>query len=253
MDISQTLLLGVVQGVTEWLPISSEGMNTLILTQLYNVPSTSAVLLSLWLHLGTLAASVIYFRRELWRLFTTRDKTLRFLIISTIVSVIVAAPYALFGLERWPLNGSNGMIAIGIFLLITGTLQFTTKKKEIHERQPNLADALLAGVGQGLAIIPGLSRSGLTISLLLLRRHTPSTSLKLSFLMSIPAVIIAAVWSSVNGEGMVSAAAVLGLIAAFIVGIAAITAMFKLAERVNFGWFCYIIGLLSIIAGLLVN
>src|SRR3989344_534503 len=100
MEISQALLLGIVQGITEWLPISSEGANSLILTQVYHAPFKDAIILSLWLHLGTLLATLIYFRKEIVALLKKRDETWTFLLVSTIASMIVAAPFIFLGIEQ---------------------------------------------------------------------------------------------------------------------------------------------------------
>ncbi len=249
MDLTQALLLGAVQGITEWLPISSEGANSLILTQIYHVPFKDAIVLSLWLHLGTLLAALIYFRKEIVTLIKKRDETWTFLLVSTIVSLIVSAPFVFFGIERVSFNGKSAMIVIGFLLLITGLLQLLMRKRSITEKQPTVRDAIVLGIGQGLAILPGISRSGTTIALLLWRNHSPQNAIRLSFLMSIPAVVIASGWAFLKGGTIVTTTSLLGVATAFVVGLLTIAGLLKVAEKINFGWFCILMGLLSIIAG----
>lgn len=250
MDSFQAVILGAVQGITEWLPISSEGMNSLILTQFFGASIAEAIVLSLWLHIGTLFAALLYLRKDVIVVLRERGSIFNFLVISTIVSVIVAAPLLLLSLENFAVSGKTAMVLIGALLIATGILQLVAKKNRVQAKEtPDMLDSIIAGIVQGLAVLPGLSRSGLTVSVLLFRKHSPKESIRLSFLMSIPAVIIAGTWATMHGIQADAVPALAGLLTAFVLGLLTIAAMFKLSERVNFGWFCILIGLLSVAAG----
>ncbi|MBU0530183.1 MAG: undecaprenyl-diphosphate phosphatase [Candidatus Aenigmatarchaeota archaeon] len=250
MDFLQAFVVGTVQGITEWLPISSEGINSILLTQIYGTTLAEAILISIWLHIGTLFAALIYLRKDVIHVLKTRDQTFWFLVVATIASLIVAAPLMLITTDFFLLAGKNAMILIGILLIITGLMQWKAKKQKSENKKITYKDAIIAGIAQGLAILPGLSRSGLTISVLLFRRYHPTQSIKLSFLMSIPAIIIAGAWASTKTAATFSSEGLAALAASFIFGLITIAALLKLAERINFSYFCFLIGVIAIIAGL---
>jgi len=251
MDFLQALVIGVVQGITEWLPISSEGINSLVLTQFYNTTLSEAIIISIWLHIGTLFAALIYLRKDVVRVLNERDQTFWFLVVATVVSVLIAAPFMLLNMEFFLMTGKSIMILIGLLLIFTGIVQFYAKKQKTENKKPTMKDAVIAGIAQGLAILPGLSRSGLTVSVLLFRKYHPKQSIKLSFLMSIPALIIAGAWTSTNAAIEFTISSFTSLLSSFILGLITIAVLLKAAERINFSYFCFLIGVISIIAGLI--
>jgi undecaprenyl-diphosphatase len=251
MDFLQAFITGTVQGITEWLPISSEGINSLILTQVFGSSLTAAVMISIWLHIGTLFAAAIYLRKDITRILRERGKEFNFLVIATIAGVIVAAPLMLIGLEWFVATGKGIMILIGVLLIITGIVQLSAKRRYEGSKQITMIDAVIAGIAQGLAILPGLSRSGLTVSALLFRNYSPTSAIKLSFLMSIPAIAIAGAWTLLQGVVSATAEAATALATSFIFGLITIAVLLKVAERVNFSCFCFLIGALAISFGLI--
>ena len=125
-------------------------------------------------------------------------------------------------------------------LLITGLLQLKVKKQGVKkETEIKNSDGALLGLAQGVAVLPGLSRSGMTVSSLLLRKFDDTTSLRLSFLMSLPIVLIGNILLSLN-EFVWTSTAIYGLLFSFLFGIATIHILMKISKKINFGYFLII-------------
>ena len=258
----QGIVLGIVQGITEWLPVSSEGINTLIQLHFFNEPLAEAIRMSLWLHTGTLIAAVVYFRRDILDLLrhlpqytkelkssqvTERSKLISFLIISTVLTGAIGAPLLLIGLEQEEVAGGIVMAVIGGFLIITGLVQRYAPRFSGTKEVTSIKDAVIIGVVQAFAAVPGLSRSGLTISTLLFRGYDPQRAIRISFLMSIPVVLAAEIGLGLIDGISFDVAAICGLVTAFIFGMLTIGALVKLAARVRFWKFCIVLGILSLL------
>lgn len=261
------LLAGVLQGVFEWLPISSEGNLTVVLSWLGESPS-EAVAVALFLHLGTAFSATIYYRREIltelqllrtWRPHNARQKTYAqttFLGVATLVSGLVGIlAYLLLEAVISALTGGAVVIAIGLLLVVTGLFQRISAGGDNTVRQPpGLGDAVLVGIAQGVAILPGISRSGTTTGVMLLRGYSGPMSFRLSFLLSIPAAVggglLAAVDTGLAGLTAISGA--VALVSAAVVGYLTIDALMRLVDRVPFWGVCLGLGGLAIGGGLLV-
>lgn len=267
VDLLVALLVGAVQGVVEWLPISSEGTVALVLTLLEFDPAT-AVQLALFLHLGTALAATVYYRHELvvlfnqlqlWhpnRAFSSQLATFSFLGLATIVSAVIGiVGYQLLLEAASELSGGAFIAIIGVLLVVTGVVQRVADDRFLEEPTvPRPLDAVLVGIGQGLAVLPGISRSGTTVSLLLLRGYDGETAFELSFILSIPAAVGAAVLAAFD-LGAVSLPVVnasLALGASAVVGFVTIDALLRLVQRIAFWGICVGFGSLAVIGGLLV-
>ena len=256
-------MLGILQGVLEWLPVSSQGHLVLAMTYLLGIDSADALGLSVYLHSGTLFAAAIYFRRDLLALFRTlRSYRLRrseqesrltsFLLFTTVLTGIIG--YLIYRLaEATGLLGEFFMASTGIALVSTGLIQKLAK--ESAERSVNdlkLTDTLILGVAQGLSAFPGISRSGITISALLIRGFKGEAALKLSFLMSIPAVIVAEIGlasaASLSQIGMMDL--LLGSAFSFLTGALSIHIFMKAARKIRFWSLCVLIGILALLPSL---
>jgi undecaprenyl-diphosphatase len=258
----QSLVLGIVQGITEWLPVSSEGINTLIQLHFFEKPLSEAIQISLWLHAGTLLAAILYFRKDIAALLrhvpqytrelrsrqaTEQSKLITFLIISTVLTGAIGAPLLLIGLKQENVPAGIVMAVIGGFLIVTGLVQRYAPRFSGTRETTSVKDAVIVGVVQAFAAFPGLSRSGLTISTLLFRGYDPQHAIRISFLMSIPVVLAAEVGLGLIDGVSFDVAAIVGLMAAFIFGILTIGALIKLAARIRFWKFCIVLGIVSLL------
>lgn len=268
MDIESlvlAVLLGVVQGVLEWLPVSSEGGVALALSLVTGESGGVSTRFALVLHVGTAVAAFAYYRGELfdiardapdWRPSAAFDATnadLSFLGVATLTSGVVGiGVYLLFREVVSELAGGGFVAAVGALLVVTGLVQRVAETYGLGEREwPDPLDAVLVGAMQGLALLPGVSRSGTTVSVLLLRGHDGEGALRLSFLLSIPASLGAGLLV-VLGDGVPAVsplAAVLALVASAVVGYLTVGALVALVRRVAFWGICVGFGALAVASG----
>lgn len=250
-------ILGVIQGIAEWIPISSEGINSLVLTLLGFNPSV-VLPLAIWLHLGTLLAAIMYFRSDIKKLMKSvsslislklddNSKLLLFILIATLITCLLGFPLYHFVKGLTMMSGASFMAFIGACLIVTGFLQrFAMKIKGF--RGVNLVDSLILGVVQSFSVVPGLSRSGLTIAALLLLGYSAGDSLKISFLMSIPAIALADTYLVLTGEvAGFALSSLIGIALALIIGYVTISILMRAASRLKIWLFCLLIGVLSFI------
>ena len=243
MDIA--VLLGVVQGVTEWLPISSEGAVAAVYSLLRDTSLSEAVAYALWLHLGTAFSALVAFRRQVRDLIKEVTATplapsplLRFLVVATLISTVIAVPLLLLLDQLSERTAAPTMVIVGILLLFTGAVQFRRRSAGVRELAcVSLKDALLCGIFQGVAVLPGLSRSGLTVVVLLARRLDRRESLTLSYLLSVPAGLGAALFAYFRDDALMGVEGIVASVVVFLVGLFSIRVLLRLAERVNIGPF----------------
>jgi undecaprenyl-diphosphatase len=140
---------------------------------------------------------------------------------------------------------------IGLMMFITGALQLRKREEGTRDQnEVNVWDAIIAGVAQGFAVLPGLSRSGLTVAALLYRKIDRREALVLSFLMSVPVSLGAGLYTSIDSGLLASGEALLAMAVAAVVGLLTIKLLLVVAQRVNFGLFVIIAGV-AILAGAL--
>lgn len=261
MDYIRAILLGLIQGVAEFLPISSSG-HLAILHHL--MPSTDAavsdVTFDILLHLGTLVAVFIVFYktifhmvREFWRMcsgilggtFLWR-KANRYQIMSlyVIVTTMVLIPFAL--VHNSFLGLSENLWSVGVALLVTAAMLFVADHsvrgtKEMKDM--TLMQAIKMGLFQGIATIPGVSRSGMTIAAGINMGFDRNTMVEFSFMMSIPAVLGAVVMDLGDmAAGFTTANIgpyIVGTVVAAAVGVASIKLVKYVAKKNKFGWFMW--------------
>lgn len=236
------LILGIIQGVFEWIPISSEGIVALVSQFLFK--QANPIDVALFLHLGTFLAVLVYFRKDWLEIIRFKNvKLLRFLVITTIVSLIIG----------YPVYRLVGRIAVGNTLLLTtgfallATAYFQKKNKKINISWNCLA--ALTGFLQGLAVIPGLSRSGSTVFGLSLGKLSPSEILKISYIISAPVVLVSSIYLFINNS--VAFEAWPALISSFVIGLLTLYFLLRFIKKINFFNFALIFGLVCILGGIL--
>lgn len=266
MRIWEVIILGLLQGFTEFLPVSSSG-HLVIAQDLLNV-SNPGVVLELMLHLGTLVSVFIVFWSDIVGLIrgffslllsprgrrpmTQELVTYRKLVLLLLVGII---PTALFGLALEPLFEQlfDSVKAVGLALLLTGIVLFSISRMRPGRRelgQMTFLDAIVVGVAQGCAIVPGLSRSGMTISSALARGLNRDTATRFSFLISIPTIAGAAllnIGDIINfSMGEQGGMLLLGFIVAAVSGVIAIKVLVKLLQEGKLQVFAYYVWALGI-------
>ncbi len=255
MDLIQAIVLGVLQGVTEWLPISSEAMVTLFGKFMFGFEYSEALSNAIWLHVGTSLSAIIYFRNEIIDIIKsilTRNGNkdlLIFLIITTVLSGVIGVSIMLF-LFNLQIHDGLFTILIGLFLLGISVMQ--KKLKAGRETKLKPVNAILPGIVQGLAIIPGISRSGITTATLILHKYSLEKALKLSFIMSIPVTIGAQFVLPIIKQGFVVSDMMLlsGAVAA-ITGLVTIKILIEFANKTNFAKATAILGIIVLILGII--
>jgi undecaprenyl-diphosphatase len=246
------VILGIIQGLTEFLPVSSSG-HLVIFQTLLNVPYSIAF--DVVVHLATALAVMVYFWRDILEILNPKSeirtkKLLLYLIIGTIFTGILGITFKDFFESLF-----SSLLAVGGFLILTGIIivlaEWAGKGKRSLEEM-NIWDAVLIGLAQGCAIAPGLSRSGTTISASLARNIDRTLAARFSFLLSIPAILGAGlietkeiIQAGTTGIGLWPLA--LGFAAAFVSGWIAIKIFMNIIQRTSirvFAYYCFIAGII---------
>jgi undecaprenyl-diphosphatase len=249
-SLPELLLLALVQGVTEFLPVSSDGH--LVLAQSWLALPGPHLAIDVALHLGTLLAVLVVFRRELLGVVRSAlagdRRELVLLLVGSIPAAIVGIAFESFfeRLFQFPRAAALGLLVTAAFLLV-GERARVLRGTTLAPRELDWRDALWIGSMQAVAILPGVSRSGTTISTALARGIRPAEAARFSFLLSVPAVA-GAVVLQVPGlvqSGGFSAALALAVLATFAIGVLALRALLALLGRGAFLWYavyCLVVG-----------
>lgn len=247
------VLLGLIQGLTEFLPVSSSGH----LVLLYNIFGINGdnLLLSILLHVATLLSVVIAYRKDLCQLIKHPFcKTNINLIIATIPTVLIVLFFKdiidiLFGGELLVFSFLLTALLLVVSELMSSKYNFVTNNTNVININIKWWQALLIGVSQGIAVIPGLSRSGTTISTALISGVDKENATKFSFILSIPVIIGSLIFEIMQGGTLSIDASFwsvgLGFLVAFVIGMFAIKVMQKLVAKSKLYYFSYYLLVLS--------
>lgn len=265
MDIFSIIILGLVQGVTEWIPISSKTQVTFVYLQFLNGSTSSILPILLYGHLGTLLAAGIYFRKELSnivRLFFSRSDTesmqsrgkVGFLFTALVLTGIVGIPLLLIEQRYFPSFDAGLLYAVmGLGLIITGVLLLTHREENTKTKdEVTWKDGIITGLLQGFSTLPGISRSGTSTTGLIWRGFDSSSSFYLSFLLSIPTVIVAELFLYIGG-GLTTfpvADGVLLFFVSFVTGYLTLDGLLRIVQKVNMAYVVFALGAVIILVGL---
>lgn len=266
------IIIAIIQGLLEWLPISSSGQVMIITTNLFDISPEQAYSLSIWLHLGTTLAVLLKFRVDFIEMFKSFiPKTYEvseidirkrnWLIYATLGTGITAIPlYFTFKfIISETFKASQGDIItlfISGLLVITGIILLQAKKTNFKNSIEDIPmtnlpkDSFLSGLVQGVAILPGVSRSGVTVSAILLEKYNQDNALRLSFLMSVPvafaSIAVDFIFAEVSIFGILDPFLIVTTtLISFIMGYLTMELLLRIAQKINFGYFCVLYGMIA--------
>lgn len=267
MTVTQAVLLGAVQGLTEFLPVSSSAHLIFVQHYLRGFDPSKAPLFDVTLHVGTLLSLLVYYRREVFGMAASvlapgrgaqadpdaPDRRYVFLIVlATIATALIAFPLRDFAESEF--KDPRMIRIVGLELVVTGVLLVTAERlarRHAGRSRVEPMDAAIVGLAQGFgAAFGGVSRSGATIAAALYRGLDPRTAVRFSFLLSIPAILGAVVVAGKSHVGGLvpgdTIPFVAGTLTSFLVGMAAIKIVVEFVQRGRLVWFavyCWVVGI----------
>ncbi|MFK7899520.1 MAG: undecaprenyl-diphosphate phosphatase [Cyclobacteriaceae bacterium] len=259
MSDLEALILGIIQGLTEYLPVSSSGHLELS-KALLGIEVVDHLLFDVILHFATALSTVVVFRKEINGLikgafsssWNESKQFILFIIVSAIPAIIVGLFFedtieGILQLER-----RTKIITISVFLFITGLLLLSTYYTKKRNGELSMNKVILIGIAQAIATLPGISRSGSTISTSLLLNVENSKASYFSFLMVVPPIVgytllkLVKEWSSISsGAYSISTSAlIIGFVSSFVVGLFACKWMLQIVRKgklIYFAYYCFLI------------
>jgi undecaprenyl-diphosphatase len=258
------VLLGLVQGVSEWLPISSKTQILLASTLLFSLPLVVAYAFGLFMEIGSVGSALVYFRRDIRSLFIDR-KLVVYLLIVTVFTGLVGAPlYYLTDkvLSTSPYNIGIPMVLLGLVLIGIGfyiRISRTKPRAIVGLEEMKLKSYIAIGIAQGIAALPGVSRSGMTVSTMLLMGVKPDQAFRLSYLAYIPASLAAFFESVILSRSQVDTAIqvieptgiLIAIPTAAVVGIVVISYLLKFAKTSRIYMIDFVLGAIALGLGII--
>ncbi|MBK7410869.1 MAG: undecaprenyl-diphosphate phosphatase [Saprospirales bacterium] len=258
-DLLRALVLGIIQGLTEFLPVSSSGHLELAKYLLHDHSiAEESLLMTVTLHFATALSTIVVFRKEIWvlikGLFAFKwNRETRFS-VNILISMIPAAAVGLLFEEEIEALFNKNILLVSAMLVVTGLLLLFADRARHTDKSVGPWQAILIGISQAIAILPGISRSGATISTSVLLRVDRRQAASFSFLMVVPLII------GKMGKDMLDGALfthdhnvpalVVGFLAAFFSGLLACRWMVLLVQRAKLSWFavyCFVVATIAII------
>ena len=260
-ELLKALIIGIIQGLTEYLPVSSSGHIELSKTLLqYDPEAGSHASFSVILHLGTVLSTLVVFRKDIWAiirgLFQPKDNAEAWpFAFKVILSMMPATIIALLYEKEIDVLFLGNLTLVGTALLFTSALLFFAQFSKPKDRVLGPVEALLIGMAQAVALLPGISRSGATIATALLLGLNRAEAARFSFLMVIPLILGKVAKDVLSGDlSKISSEQHLpffvGFLASFVVGVLACQLMLNLVKRGqfwHFGLYCALVGLVALV------
>ena len=260
MEWVEAIILGIVQGLTEFLPVSSSG-HLVLGKEILGVEATDNVVFEVVVHTATVLSTITILWKEIWNLFA---KLFKFewnpetqYICKILVSMIPVLIVGVFFKDVVESFFGNGILLVGCMLLVTAILLALTKFVKFKERKSiGFGSAFVIGLAQSVAVLPGLSRSGSTIATGLLMGVKKEEVAQFSFLMVIIPILGECFLDLIGGNfsvaasGISATALICGFVAAYLSGLLACKWMIGLVKRANLAWFaiyCAVVGIVAIV------
>ncbi|MFS4482486.1 undecaprenyl-diphosphate phosphatase [Hyunsoonleella sp. 2307UL5-6] len=259
MDIIDAIILGIIQGLTEFLPVSSSGhleLGKAILGD-NSVPEES-LLFTVVLHFATALSTIVVFRKDILDIIKgilklKWNEDMQFL-AKIVVSMLPAVVVGLFFEEQLEALFGGNILLVGCMLIVTALLLFLADKAKDTNKKVSFSNAFVIGISQAIAMLPGISRSGATISTSVLLGNDKTKAARFSFLMVVPLIFGKIAKDILSGdistESQNITALTVGFIAAFIAGLFACTWMIALVKKSKLSYFaiyCLIVGIIAIV------
>lgn len=258
METIKAIILGIVQGLTEFLPVSSSGhleIGKYIMGDT-NVGEESLIM-TVTLHAATALSTIVIFRKDIAEIFSGlfqfKANDSFWYSLKIIVSMIPAAFVGIFFEDIMESLFSQQLMLVGFMLLLTGGLLFLADRAKSTEKKVSFKDAIIIGIAQAIAILPGISRSGATIGTSVLLGIDREASARFSFLMVVPLILGKMAKDILSGDITMQSANIVplsaGFIAAFFTGLLACTWMIKLVKASKlsyFAYYCFVVGIFAI-------
>jgi undecaprenyl-diphosphatase len=262
LSLLEAIILGIIQGLTEFLPVSSSGHLELAkaIFDDKSLPEES-LMFTVVLHFATALSTIVIFRKEILEIL---QGLLQFkwneqaqFSVKIIVSMAPAAIIGVLFNDEIEALFSKQTLLVGAMLIITGLLLFLADKAKRTDKQVTFSNALIIGIAQAIAILPGISRSGATISTSVLLGVDRERAARFSFLMVVPLIMGKVAKDLMDGGGgtieMDLLPLAVGAIAAFIAGLAAcqwMIALVKKSQLKYFSYYCFLVGLIAIVVSI---
>jgi len=263
MEIINAIILGIIQGLTEFLPVSSSGHLEIAKAILgEGKVGEESLLMTVVLHFATALSTIIIFRKDLIEIFSglfqfKNNEAFQFS-LKIVLSMIPATLVGVFFNDEIEALFGGALTLVGSMLLITGLLLFLADRAKASEKQVGVKDAILVGISQAIAILPGISRSGATISTAVLLGIDKEKAARFSFLMVVPLIFGKMAKDFFSGEISTTDTNFLvlfiGFIFAFLTGMLACKWMIKLVKSSQlkyFAFYCFAIGSIVIATSLI--
>lgn len=259
MNWIEALILGIIQGLTEFLPVSSSGHLEIAKALLGDTSvAEQSMITTVVLHGATALATIAVFRKDIAEIFLGLfqfkwNNETKFS-LKIIISMIPATLVGLLFEEQMEVLFENQIMLVGFMLLITGGLLILADKAKTNDKGVTNTNAFLIGISQAIAILPGISRSGATISTSVLLGIDRTKAARFSFLMVVPLILAKMGKDLLSGDVSIADANVfpltIGFIAAFVTGLLACTWMIKLVQKSKlsyFAYYCFVVGIIAIV------
>ena len=259
MGLIEAIILGIVQGLTEFLPVSSSGHIEIAKALLGTSKQEQNLLMTIVLHTATALSTIFVFRTDIKEIIIGLyqfkwNKEFQFS-LKVILSMIPATIVGLLFENEIELLFSGEILLVGCMLITTGLLLFLADKAKNTNQNVKFFHALIIGVAQAIAILPGVSRSGATISTSVLLGIDREKAARFSFLMVVPLILGKMGKDIINGDILIESVTlmplVIGFMAAFITGLFACKWMIQLVKKSKlkyFSFYCFLVGTVSIIS-----